>query len=251
MKKKLGQNFLRNDEISKNIVNLAEISKDVEVIEIGPGDGSLTENLIKLPNKLILVEFDEDLIIPLTNKYKKHNVSIINEDARFYKIPTKKKYTIIGNLPYYASNIIIRNFLFQKNIISMVFTIQKEVGEQIVAPDGKKSFLSFFIQNHALTKKLLIIKNIEFYPVPKVDSMTIKIEPNNKIFDQEYVEFVRKCFSSPRKKIANSIYRGLKIDIDLIKEIIKNSKLDENLRPQHLTLLDWENLYRNYRGLNL
>ena len=149
MKKKLGQNFLRNDEISKNIVNLAEISKDVEVIEIGPGDGSLTENLIKLPNKLILVEFDEDLIIPLTNKYKKYNVSIINEDARFYKIPTKKKYTIIGNLPYYASNIIIRNFLFQKNIISMIFTVQKEVGEQIVAPDGKKSFFSFFIQNHA------------------------------------------------------------------------------------------------------
>ena len=116
MKKKLGQNFLRNDEISKNIVNLAEISKDVEVIEIGPGDGSLTENLIKLPNKLILVEFDEDLIIPLTNKYKKYNVSIINEDARFYKIPTKKKYTIIGNLPYYASNIIIRNFLFYGEI---------------------------------------------------------------------------------------------------------------------------------------
>ena len=251
MKKKLGQNFLRNDEISKNIVDLADISKNVDVIEIGPGDGSLTDNLIKLPNKLILVEFDEDLLIPLTNKYKNHDVNIINADARFYKIPTGKKHTIIGNLPYYASNIIIRNFLFQKNIDSMIFTVQKEVGEQIVAPDGKKSFLSFFIQNHALTKKLLIIKNFEFYPIPKVDSMTIKIEPNSKNLDQKYVDFVRKCFSSPRKKISNSILKGLQIDIDLIKTIIKNTKLDENLRPQHLSLLDWENLYKNYLKITL
>jgi 16S rRNA (adenine1518-N6/adenine1519-N6)-dimethyltransferase len=251
MKKKLGQNFLRNKDISKSIVDLAEIPDNVEVFEIGPGDGSLTENLIKLPNKINLIEFDEELITPLRNRYKQNNVYIINSDARFYKLPTENKYSIIGNLPYYASNFIIRNFLFQKNIVSMTFTVQKEVGEQIVAPDGKKSFLSFLIQSHALTKKLLIIKNTEFYPVPKVDSMTIKIIPNDKKLDEDYINFVRKCFSSPRKKIANSIFKGLQIEISLIKEIIKLSELDENLRPQHLSLIDWENLYKVYRETNL
>jgi 16S rRNA (adenine1518-N6/adenine1519-N6)-dimethyltransferase len=249
MKKKLGQNFLRNKDISKSIVDLAEISEDVEVFEIGPGDGSLTENLIKLPNNLHLIEFDEELIKPLSNRYKHNNVNIINSDARFYKLPNDNKYTIIGNLPYYASNIIIRNFLFQKNIVSMIFTVQKEVGEQIVAPDGKKSYLSFLIQNHAITKKLLVIKNTEFYPIPKVDSMTIKIIPNDEILDQDYVDFVRKCFSSPRKKIANSIFKGFEMEMLVIKKIIKISKLDEYLRPQHLTLLDWKKLYQVYREI--
>ena len=110
MKKKLGQNFLRNKDISKSIVDLAEIPENVEVFEIGPGDGSLTENLIKLPNKINLIEFDEELITPLRNRYKQNNVNIINSDARFYKLPIEVKYSIIGNLPYYASNFIIRNF---------------------------------------------------------------------------------------------------------------------------------------------
>ena len=247
MKKKLGQNFLRNKEISQKIIDLSEIPQDVEIIEIGPGDGSLTNIITKLSNNISLIEFDIDLIEPLKNKYKSNKISVIHSDARTYKIDdNNKKYFIIGNLPYYAANIIIRNFLYQKNIYSMVFTVQKEVGEQIVAPDGKKSYLSFLIQSLANVNKLLIIKNTEFYPVPKVDSMTVKINPNGKLIDQKYTEFVRKCFSNPRKKISNSFSRGLGIDNELTKSIIYESKLDENLRPQHLKLSDWEYLYKVY-----
>ena len=246
MKKKLGQNFLRNKDISKRIVDLSNIPDDVEVIEIGPGDGSLTDNLINLSNNLLLLEFDNDLIQPLRNKYESSNISILNADARTYCVPDNKKYFVIGNLQYYAANIIIRNFLYQKNIQSMVFTVQKEVGEQIVAPDGKKSYLSFLIQSVAQVEKLLIIKNKEFYPVPKVDSMTVKITPVGIEKNDEYTNFVRKCFSNPRKKITNSFSRGLELDNEITKTIIHESLIDENLRPQHLKLDDWQRLYEVY-----
>ena len=161
-------------------------------------------------------------------------------------MPDNKKYFVIGNLPYYAANIIIRNFLYQKNIQSMVFTVQKEVGEQIVAPDGKKSYLSFLIQSVSQVEKLLIIKNKEFYPVPKVDSMTVKITPLGIEKNDEYTNFVRKCFSNPRKKITNSFSRGLELDNEITKTIIHESLIDENLRPQHLKLDDWQRLYEVY-----
>ena len=131
MKKILGQNFLINDSISKKIVEFANFCQDDEIIEIGPGNGSLTDHLLNHHNKLTLLEIDLNLIKKLKTKYRNYNLKIINEDARFFQNTGDREYSIIGNLPYYASNKIIRNFLHQKNIKKMIFTIQKEVGEQI------------------------------------------------------------------------------------------------------------------------
>ncbi|MEC7837937.1 MAG: 16S rRNA (adenine(1518)-N(6)/adenine(1519)-N(6))-dimethyltransferase RsmA [Chloroflexota bacterium] len=249
MKKKLGQNFLRNPDISQKIVDLSNFDPSINILEIGPGDGALTDNLIYLNKNITLLEYDTDLIIPLKNKYKNYNFKILNEDARTYKIKSNSKINIIGNLPYYASNIIIRNFMFQESVNSMVFTVQKEVGEQIVAGPGKKSFLSLLIQSYCDVEKLLIIKNTEFFPVPKVDSMTVKIIPKNIKSNKNYIEFIRKSFSNPRKKISNSISMGLGIKSEEVKNILNDSNIDENLRPQHLSLDDWDNLYKNYKKL--
>jgi 16S rRNA (adenine1518-N6/adenine1519-N6)-dimethyltransferase len=250
MKKILGQNFLINDSISKKIVKLANFCQDDEIIEIGPGNGSLTDHLLSHHNKLTLLEIDLNLIKKLKTKYRNYNLKIINEDARFFQIAGNRDHSIIGNLPYYASNKIIRNFLNQKNIKNMIFTIQKEVGQQITAADGKKSFLSFLVQSIADVKELLIIKPIEFKPMPKVDSMTVLIKPhfNNKI-SNDYVDFVRRGFSNPRKKIINSISMGLKRDNNEIKLLLNKTDIDHSLRPQHLTLSQWENLYINYKRI--
>ena len=248
MKKKLGQNFLINDSVAKKIVKLANFSQDDEIIEIGPGNGSLTDHLLRHQDKLTLLEIDIDLIKKLKIKYRNYNLKIINGDARFFQITGDKKHSLIGNLPYYASNKIIRNFLSQKNIKNMIFTIQKEVGQQITAPDGKKSFLSFLVQSIADVKELLIIKPIEFKPIPKVDSMTVLIQPHfNSQISDDYVDFVRRGFSNPRKKIINSISMGLKIDNNEIKLLLNKTDIDHSLRPQHLSLSQWETLYKNYK----
>tara|TARA_Y100000768_G_scaffold261641_1_gene199374 strand:+ start:16708 stop:17466 length:759 start_codon:yes stop_codon:yes gene_type:complete len=247
MKKKLGQNFLRNIEISESIVELSKFEKDIDIMEIGPGDGALTDFLVEKYKNITLLEFDSDLITPLSNRYKKYNVKIIHEDARTYKVRSNSKINIIGNLPYYASNIIIRNFMSQENVNSMVFTVQKEVGEQIVAGTGKKSFLSLLIQSFSDVEKLLIIKNHEFYPIPKVDSMTVKITPKNVKIDNDYVEFLKKGFSNPRKKISNSLSMGLKLSLLNVKKLLEESKVKDDLRPQHLELENWENIYKNYK----
>jgi len=248
MKKKLGQNFLRNAEISEKIIELSKFENDIDIIEIGPGDGALTDILVEKYKNLCLLEYDSDLIVPLKNRYKKYNINIINDDARTYKINTKSSVNVIGNLPYYASNIIIRNFMAQYKVKSMVFTVQKEVGEQIVAGPGKKSFLSLFIQSFCDVEKLLIIKNKEFYPIPKVDSMTVKITPRNNKIDNEYVDFLKKGFSNPRKKISNSLSMGLKLNSNEVKTLLNLSNVEENLRPQHLNLDEWKLLFKNHKN---
>ena len=125
MKKILGQNFLINDSISKKIVEFANFCQDDEIIEIGPGNGSLTDHLLNYHNKLTLLEIDLNLIKKLKTKYRNYNLKIINEDARFFQITGDREYSIIGNLPYYASNKIIRNFLHQKNIFLCITRIFK------------------------------------------------------------------------------------------------------------------------------
>lgn len=248
MKKKLGQNFLRNPDISQKIVNLSGFDTSLNILEIGPGDGALTDNLFDIYENITLLEYDSDLIIPLKNKYKKFKFNIINDDARTYQISDKSKVNIIGNLPYYASNMIIRNFMIQEQVNSMVFTVQKEVGEQIVAGPGKKSFLSLLIQSSCYVEKLLLIKNYEFFPIPKVDSMTIKITPKGKNSDPEYIEFIRKSFSNPRKKILNSICMGFDLSSDKVKLLLESSNIEENLRPQHLELDEWDKLFNNFKN---
>ena len=89
-------------------------------------------------------------------------------------------------------------------------------------------------------------KNTEFYPVPKVDSMTVKITPKNLKRNNQYIEFIRKSFSNPRKKILNSISMGLSIKSEEVRTLLNDSNIDEHLRPQHLNLDDWNNLYTNY-----
>ncbi len=251
MKKTLGQNFLRNKDTTKKIVKLADFGNNIDILEIGPGDGALTDHLLNFSSNITLLEYDQDLIKPLKNKYKRSNLRIIQGDARTFIINEKKKVNVIGNLPYYASNIIIRNFMFQKTVNSMVFTVQKEVGEMIVADDGKKSFLSVLMQTYCEVKKLLVIKNIEFYPIPKVDSMTIKLIPKSIKKDDSYINFIRGSFSNPRKKISNSISIGLNLKNHYTNLILESNKIDQNMRPQHLSLDQWANLYKSYKELDV
>jgi 16S rRNA (adenine1518-N6/adenine1519-N6)-dimethyltransferase len=265
-KKSLGQNFLRDEQTLQKIITAAELDSEDFVIEIGPGEGVLTEQLAKYAKKVIAIEIDNRLIPALNEKFRDiANVEIIHADILNINLPEllasegstfgKPKvepsepilqYKLVANIPYYITSPIIRLFLEQitqpKEIILMV---QKEVARRIVAPAGQMSLLSVAIQYYAQTKILFEVGKEVFSPVPKVDSAVIKIAPFrkfNKIIDKKLFRIVKAGFSAKRKTLSNNLGNSLQLDKKNICEKLKTLSLNENVRAQELTITDWEKI---------
>jgi len=193
MPTKLGQNFLKDKSVIKKIIDVANLTTDDLVLEIGPGKGILTEELIKRTGKVIAVEIDEGLNNMLRNKLSnKKNVEIINADIlkinlaelikgstlNRSKVEPWRKYKVIANLPYYITSPIIRLFLESDPAPQeMILMVQKEVAERIVASPGKMSLLAISVQYYARVELLFCVDKSAFSPSPKVDSAIIKITP--------------------------------------------------------------------------
>lgn len=199
MPTKLGQNFLRDKSVIEKIVNFADLLEDDLVIEIGPGEGVLTEELAKRAKKVIAVEIDKNLVNSLRNKFSnKKNVEIVNADilkinlTELFPHPANATlslhrerglggeggYKVVANLPYYITSPIIRLFLESENPPSkMILMVQKEVAERIVARPGKMSILAVSVQYYARAELLFVVNKNSFFPVPEVDSCVIKIVP--------------------------------------------------------------------------
>ena len=260
MKKKFGQHFLTDEIIINKIISSANINFDDILIEIGPGNGSLTNKLYSLVKKLILVEYDEKYFNIIKNHYLDTSVEIYHDDARNFNyskvIKEKQPYSIIGNLPYYASNPIIRNILRLKHKPNNItFMIQKEVADQICANEGNFSFLSAYINLFARAKKLFDVSPQSFNPPPKVVSSVIeilpvekKILPNDEI--DKFIEFLTFGFKSPRKQIHNSLSDGLFLQLNYSKQIIDKAGIETTRRPSTLTMSEWKKLYEIWLSLN-
>ncbi len=245
-KKSLGQNFLHDPNIIRKIVNLVNI-KNRNVIEIGPGKGSLTEEILnRKPSNLFVIEKDNDLARHLKQKYKNNRlIKIYNEDVlktNFDKIDTKRP-VIFGNLPYnISSQILIKVIKLKKwppKFSDIVFMFQKELGEKIIGKFFSSNYgrLSI-ITNYRLEvyKKFLVSPNC-FIPKPKVDSMIIHFKPKlKKIFEIKDLENLERVtnilFSNKRKMINKNIKKILKNEkIKKIKNINLKSRPSE-LRPE-------------------
>ena len=209
-KKSLGQNFLIDKNICKKIINLSNI-KGKNIIEIGPGTGQLTQEIIKInPKKLILIEKDNNLINLLKTKYEHYkNIEFINEDALNYDYSKIPNAIIYSNLPYNVSTKIIFKLLLKFiNIDEMIFMVQKEVAEKFDYNRTKKiNKNNFFIFNSCFYKNLFNISNNVFYPKPKIQSSVITLKPKNlKGLDLNKLKiFTNKAFKNKRKKLKNNI----------------------------------------------
>jgi len=209
-KKSLGQNFLIDKNICKKIINLSNI-KCKNIIEIGPGTGQLTEEIIKgNPKKLILIEKDDILINLLKIKYQGcKNIEFINYDAMIYDFSTISNAIIFSNLPYNISTKLIFKLLLNfNNINHMIFMIQKEVAEKFDYNKTKKiNKNNFFIFNSCFYKNVFNISNNVFYPKPKIQSSVISLKPKNlNNFDLNKLKlFTDKAFKNKRKKLKNNI----------------------------------------------
>ena len=243
MKKSLGQNFLIDFNIVKKIVNLVNI-KSKNIIEIGPGKGAITDEIIKKnPKSLLLIEKDDNLYKELDMKFSsKKKIKIFNSDILKFDLEKKiKKNSIIfGNLPYnISSQILVKILRFNKwppNLTDMIFMFQKELAEKIIAKYqssdyGRLSILSSYRLN--IVKKFLVSPNC-FFPKPKINSMIIHLRPKKeKIFKINEVTNLEKItnilFSNKRKMINKNIKKILSR-----KNIESIDGLKLHLRPANL-----------------
>lgn len=267
-KKGFGQNFLTDPKICKKIVDRAKIEGGV-VLEIGPGSGILTNELLKRAEKVIAVEKDKELIPILEEKFKDiKNFELVNED--FLRLDLKKiveenekfkEFRICANLPYYITSPAVIKILSSKlEIKTTTLMLQKEVAKRFVAKKGESNYgsISVFVQYFSEPEILFNVLRGSFFPPPKVDSAVINLKkkPLNKSVENEefFFEVVRTCFSQKRKKILNPLYEKfnmvLKISKKELEGMLKEIEM-QNKRAQELFVEEYvflsNELYRKFK----
>ena len=246
LNKDLGQNFLIDEAILKQIVDAAQIQPDDHIVEIGPGIGVLTKELLNKAKKITAIEIDENLI-PLLNAYTgylmlEHGHVIANENALHVTMP-KEPYKIVANIPYHITSPLLRHVFLESETppTSMTLLIQKEVAEKICDPKdaGLLTILvGLFGKPHIVTT----VPPQAFFPPPKVHSAVLHIDcfseakvPPNTI--KEIFRLTKAAFSQKRKMISNTIGAfpgGM--------ERLKCAQIDPKRRPQTLSVDEWIHL---------
>jgi|TARA_Y100000031_G_scaffold92762_1_gene101879 16S rRNA (adenine1518-N6/adenine1519-N6)-dimethyltransferase len=242
--KRLGQNFLIDENILNKIVKTADISKTDTVIEIGAGLGNLTQVLAQKAKQVIAIEKDKRLIRILNNNLKNYkNVKIVQGDILNTKYEIRNtKYKLVANLPYYITSPLIRKFLELKNPPQdMTLLVQKEVAQRICAQPPKMNLLTVAVQFYSRPKIANHVSKEHFWPKPKVDSAILRIKniEKPKVDVEKFFKLVKAGFSSPRKQLINNLSRGLDIDKKQIKRALIKCELDSQTRAQNLRVNDW------------
>ena len=242
-KKSLGQNFLTDKNIIDLIVDIGNINENSEIIEVGPGNGSLTKKIIeKKPKNFIAIEKDEKLV-ELLNKKFKNNVKIINEDMMkiSYENYLKRDTIIFGNLPYNISTQILAKWIKLKNIDKickkLILMFQKEVADRIIAKPDTKNYgrLSILSNWRMKIDKIIDLEPESFNPRPKVKSTLLVFMPKKKFYefkDPSNLEYVTNVFFSNRRKM---IKKPLKFLFKNFEDVAKILDINLNLRPQNLS----------------
>lgn len=252
--KGLGQNFLIDNNIRDEIVNAASLSVDDVVIEVGPGLGMLTEEMVKIAGKVIAVELDDSLAERLRQKLKvSANIEVISSDILKLDLNNLVKgvagYKVVANIPYYITSPILHYFMHAENRPSlMVIMMQKEVAQDVTAPPGKMNFISASMRIFSRPEIVCNVPAASFYPVPRVDSTVVRFttleQPAIQVDDlSRFLEFVHGGFKAPRKKIRNSLAIGLKIETEESDALLLKADIDPLRRPGTLLLEEWSRLF--------
>ena len=255
-KRSLGQNFIIDQNIIYKIINTVEI-KDKSILEIGPGTGNLTKNILKKkPKKLIVIEKDDDLAVSLKKKLD-GNVKIINDDI--LKIDENNLdvdiLTVFGNLPYNISTEILCNWILNirnKNFWfdNLVLMFQKEVADRIIAKFNTKNYgrLSILSNWKLEIEKICDVQPSSFFPKPKIDSSVLLLKPKIDFFplsNPKNLEKLTRTFFMHRRKMLKKSYNLLfKGNLDIAKKL----NIDLNLRPQNLSFETYYKLSEEFEN---
>lgn len=260
-KKSLGQHFLRNPRILEKIADAAVISPADTVLEVGPGEGTLTELLLARAGKVIAVEKDDRLIPVLQQKFAveiaSEKLELIHADiltlpSTLYLLPSTG-YKVVANLPYYITGAFLRKFLqeTERPPSSMTLLLQKEVAKRIAAADGRESILSLSVKAYGTPRYVGTVPAGAFSPPPKVDSAIIAIEGISRDFftslevqpqktsprlnlrekEAKFFELLKKGFAHPRKLLSSNL--------SVSAEKLRKCGVAAKARPENLSVEDW------------
>jgi 16S rRNA (adenine1518-N6/adenine1519-N6)-dimethyltransferase len=247
-KKKFGQNFLIDISVINNIINSIAPKHQDKILEIGPGMGALTFEILKHTNSIDVIEIDKDMINFLEKRNQDNKIRLINKNILDIENVFFAEYTkIIGNLPYYiSSEILIKITKNPNQKTSYYFMLQKEVADRISSPEGNSNFgrISAFLQYFFKIDLLFDVGPDSFEPPPKIRSSIVKLEPlkrsNLKVFSHDAYELLlRQSFKQKRKKIKNNLKNILTSDD------FSNCNINPELRPECLSVEDYINI-ENY-----
>ena len=246
--KSLGQNFLVDDSVPKDIVLGAEVDENDLVIEIGPGVGTLTAQLLNKAKKVVAIELDNDLIPILTEEMGSNpKFTLIHNDAlkvNFNEIiGEEKSVKLVANLPYYVTTPIIVKLLKEKyNFKSLTIMIQKEVAERMDAEPGNKDYgsLSLLVQYYCNTKIIRKVPPQCFIPRPQVDSLVIRLdrldEPKVKVENEKlFFEIIRSSFNMRRKTLWNGV-KNIGLSKEKLELAFEEAGIDPKRRGETLTI---------------
>jgi 16S rRNA (adenine1518-N6/adenine1519-N6)-dimethyltransferase len=252
-KKSLGQNWLKDRDTLIDIADMASTEGVSEVLEIGPGLGTLTSALFQFFDKVTAVEFDERLAGNLPKSFPGKNLVVINEDVLaldLTKINLPEKYVVAGNIPYYITSPIIQKFLHAEHKpAKMVFLVQKEVAERLAAEQGDYSILGLSAQIYAKVTLGQVVKREFFTPPPKVDSQVVMLEPYREpLATESTISLIKLGFIAPRKKLATNLTVGLKIPKERVLSLFAENGISPDVRPADLTIEQWLALEKSLKS---
>lgn len=251
-KKSLGQNFLVDPSALRKIVAAAEIPPEAEVLEIGPGLGSLTRHLAAAARRVVAVELDAALLPALQDVLAgQENVTIVQGDMLELDpaaLMTAPGYLVVANIPYYITSALIRHLLeAEKKPARVVLTIQKEVAERITATPGDLSLLALSVQVYGQARRAVRIPAGAFYPPPNVDSEAVRVDlypqpliPTEQI--DTFFKLIKAGFSQKRKTLRNALSAGLRWNTTQTEELLRAAGIDPMRRAETLSIEEWRGL---------
>lgn len=248
-KKSLGQHWLKDRAVLASIADEADIKPNDTVLEIGPGLGTLTSELLRRAAKVVAVEFDPELARKLPAQFPGTHLEVVNEDILSFdlsKLPAG--YKVVANVPYYITSKIIQLLMTADSKPSTtVLLIQKEVAERLAAEPGDMSILAISAQVFAEVRLGDLVPAYFFTPPPKVDSQVVVLEtrpyPLVKPEDEKaFFRVVKAGFSAKRKKLRSSLSGGLGISKTEVEELLGRAGISPDARAEDLAISDWERL---------
>jgi 16S rRNA (adenine1518-N6/adenine1519-N6)-dimethyltransferase len=241
--KKWGQNFLRNPGAVRKIVDAVDPRPDELILEIGPGEGVLTRELVQLPNRVRVVEIDPNLAAALRDSGLP--VEVLEGDATEVALPDRA-FVAVGNLPYNVANPIMRRIVADRFFRRGVFMVQKEVADRLAARPGTDpyGFLTIAIGVYATARSLFTLGPGSFFPPPKVRSSVVELvraDPGLSVDRDLLLGVASAAFAMRRKKLRNNLVAA-GVDKAAVDELLRESKIGEDIRAERMSIADFDRL---------
>ncbi len=253
--KSLGQHWLRDRDVLAHIADCAELEADDAVLEIGPGLGTLTSELLRRSKKVIAVEFDEELARKLPAQFPGKDLTVVQSDILSFDLSQLPAgYKVVANVPYYITSKIVQLLMTADNKPTIaVLLVQKEVAERLAAKPGNMSILAVSAQLFAEVSLGDVVGAEMFTPPPKVDSQVVILKTRSTPFltdipEKEFFRVVKAGFSAKRKMLRSSLSGGLSITKDQAEAYLNAAGIKPDDRAESLSLEQWQTLTRIIGG---